>query len=180
MTWVLCCFVGIVVSSNASILFISQLAFSHEILTYVVMAIGNPYNSPHNTKTKLSANGDPFFILHYIEALHELCNIWILLVLILLMTCNLFVSLCMTRTLCISSPLKHILYCLKGTLMYVLHIRPPIVDRLVAYSDAKWSDCPTTRWSTYGFVSILAILLSPGHWNDILCLALVLKSSTER
>nr|GEX11739.1 ribonuclease H-like domain-containing protein [Tanacetum cinerariifolium] len=48
------------------------------------------------------------------------------------------------------SSLKQILRYVQGTLDYSLQLFSSTIDSLIAYSDADWAGCPTTRWSTSG------------------------------
>nr|GEZ08990.1 ribonuclease H-like domain-containing protein [Tanacetum cinerariifolium] len=51
--------------------------------------------------------------------------------------------------------LKRILWCVQGTLNYGLPLFSSSTTDLVAYSDADWAGCPTTRRSTLGFCVFL-------------------------
>nr|GFA19039.1 ribonuclease H-like domain-containing protein [Tanacetum cinerariifolium] len=51
--------------------------------------------------------------------------------------------------------LKQILQYVQGTLDYGLQLFPSTTDFLIAYSDADWAGCPTTRRSTSGYCIFL-------------------------
>ncbi|GJY33208.1 ribonuclease H-like domain-containing protein [Tanacetum coccineum] len=53
------------------------------------------------------------------------------------------------------SALKRILRYVRGTLDYGLQLFSSSTTDLVAYSDADWAGCPTTRMSTLGYCVFL-------------------------
>ncbi|GJV30237.1 ribonuclease H-like domain-containing protein [Tanacetum coccineum] len=53
------------------------------------------------------------------------------------------------------SALKRILRYVQGTLDYGLQLFSSTTDSLIAYSDADWAGCPTTRLSTSGYCVFL-------------------------
>nr|GEV55361.1 ribonuclease H-like domain-containing protein [Tanacetum cinerariifolium] len=53
------------------------------------------------------------------------------------------------------SALKRILWYVQGTLDYGLQLFLSTTDSLIAYSDADWAGCPTTRRSTSGYCVFL-------------------------
>ncbi|GJY62452.1 ribonuclease H-like domain-containing protein [Tanacetum coccineum] len=53
------------------------------------------------------------------------------------------------------SALKRILRYVQGTLDYGLQLFSSTTDSLIAYSDADWAGCPTTRRSTSGYCVFL-------------------------
>ncbi|GKB25387.1 ribonuclease H-like domain-containing protein [Tanacetum coccineum] len=53
------------------------------------------------------------------------------------------------------SALKRILWYIQGTLDYGLQLFSSTTDSLIAYSDADWAGCPTTRRSTLGYCVFL-------------------------
>ncbi|GJY68102.1 ribonuclease H-like domain-containing protein [Tanacetum coccineum] len=64
----------------------------------------------------------------------------------------------------------------RGTLSYGLQLYSSTTSSLVAYSDADWAGCPTTRRSTYGYCVFLGNnLLS---WSSK-CQFTLSRSSTE-
>ncbi|KAI3514468.1 hypothetical protein L1887_12893 [Cichorium endivia] len=144
-------FLGISATRSSSRLFLAQTAFTQEILARADMASCNPCSTPTDTKPKLSGDGEPFDdptlyrslagALQYLTftrpdiayAVQQIC---------------LFMH--DPRVPHFLAP-KRILRYLKGTITHGIHIRPPVVDRLVSYSDADWAGCSMTRRSTSGF-----------------------------
>ncbi|GJU44110.1 ribonuclease H-like domain-containing protein [Tanacetum coccineum] len=53
------------------------------------------------------------------------------------------------------SALKRILWYIRGTMPYGLQLFSSTTSSLVAYSDANWAGCPTTRRSTFGYYVFL-------------------------
>ncbi|GKG27120.1 ribonuclease H-like domain-containing protein, partial [Tanacetum coccineum] len=51
--------------------------------------------------------------------------------------------------------LKRVLRYVHSTLDFGLQLYASITGSLVAYTDADWSGCPTTRWSTSGYCVFL-------------------------
>ncbi|GKD43638.1 ribonuclease H-like domain-containing protein [Tanacetum coccineum] len=47
--------------------------------------------------------------------------------------------------------LKRVLRCVRGTLNFGLQLYASLTSSLVAYTDADWAGCPTTRRSTSGY-----------------------------
>ncbi|GJR86528.1 ribonuclease H-like domain-containing protein [Tanacetum coccineum] len=60
------------------------------------------------------------------------------------------------------SALKRILWYVRGTLDYGLRLFSSSTTDLVAYSDADWAGCPTTRRSTSGYCVFLETTYSLG------------------
>ncbi|GKB86999.1 ribonuclease H-like domain-containing protein [Tanacetum coccineum] len=58
--------------------------------------------------------------------------------------------------------LKRILWYVRGTLVYGLQLFSSSTTNLVAYSDADWAGCPTTRRSTSGYCVFLETTYSLG------------------
>ncbi|GJT37824.1 ribonuclease H-like domain-containing protein [Tanacetum coccineum] len=54
------------------------------------------------------------------------------------------------------SAMKRILRYVCGTLDHRLHLYISPTSQLIAYSDADWIGCPTTRWSTSGYCVFLS------------------------
>ncbi|KAJ9540986.1 LOW QUALITY PROTEIN: hypothetical protein OSB04_027492 [Centaurea solstitialis] len=140
-------FLGIAASRSRSGLFLSQSAFAQEILARADMVSCNPCSTPADTRTKLAVDGEPVLdptlyrslagALQYLTftrpdiayAVQQVC---------------LFMH---DPRLPHLNALKRIL----RVLYLMVFIKASAVDRLVAYSDADWAGCPTTRRSTSGF-----------------------------
>ncbi|GJV62219.1 ribonuclease H-like domain-containing protein [Tanacetum coccineum] len=60
--------------------------------------------------------------------------------------------------------LKRILRYVRGTLDYGLQLFSSSTTSLVAYSDADWAGCPTTRRSTSSRVSCVANAVAETYW----------------
>ncbi|KAJ9560701.1 hypothetical protein OSB04_005861 [Centaurea solstitialis] len=144
-------FLGIAASRSKSGLFLSQSAFAQEILTRADMVSCNPCSTPADTKTKLAVDGepvpDPTLYRSLAGALQYLTFTRPDIAYAVQQVC-LFMHDPRIPHL---NALKRILRYLKRTLSHGLHIKASAVDRLVAYSDADWAGCPTTRRSTSGF-----------------------------
>ncbi|GJS29007.1 ribonuclease H-like domain-containing protein [Tanacetum coccineum] len=121
-------FLGISVTRDSLGLFLSQKKYVVEILDRAHMVNCNPSRTPIDTESKLGSDGDP-----------------------------------------VSDPTLY--RSLAGSLQYLTFTRPnisyavqqlmgcsyfpPFTTNLVAYSDADWAGCPTTRRSTSGYCVFL-------------------------
>ncbi|GJU58423.1 ribonuclease H-like domain-containing protein [Tanacetum coccineum] len=139
-------FLGILVTRDSSSLFLSQKKYVVEILEKAHMVNCNPSRTPVDTESKQGVDGDPVcdptlyrsLSLQYLTftrpdisyAVEQVC---------LHMHDNREPHL---------SPLKSILRYVQGTLHYGLQLFSSSTTDLVAYSDADWAGCPTTRRST--------------------------------
>ncbi|KAJ9568111.1 hypothetical protein OSB04_004077 [Centaurea solstitialis] len=144
-------FLGIAASRSRSGLFLSQSAFAQEILARADMVSCNPCSTPADTRTKLAVDGepvpDPTLYRSLAGALQYLTFTRPDIAYAVQQVCLFMHDPRLTHL----NALKRILRYLKGTLSHGLHIKASVVDRLVAYSDADWADCPNTRRSTSGF-----------------------------
>ncbi|GKC30322.1 ribonuclease H-like domain-containing protein [Tanacetum coccineum] len=118
-------FLGISVTRDSSGLFLSQKKYAIEILEKAHMVSCNPSRTPVDTESKLGVDGDPV-CLH----MHDPREPHL-------------------------SALKRILRYVQGTLNYGLQLFSSSTTDLVAYSDADWAGCPTTRRSTSGYCVFL-------------------------
>nr|GEV68198.1 ribonuclease H-like domain-containing protein [Tanacetum cinerariifolium] len=113
-------FLGISVTRDSSGLFLSQKKYVVEILEKAYMVSCNPNRTPVNTESKLGVDGD-LVCLH----MHDPREPHL-------------------------SALKRIFWYIQGTMNYGLQLFSSSTTYLVAYSDADWVGCPTTRRSTSG------------------------------
>ncbi|GJX49284.1 ribonuclease H-like domain-containing protein [Tanacetum coccineum] len=118
-------FLGISVTRNTSGMFLSQQKYASELLERAGMLTCNPCRTPVDTDSKLSADGDPVCL--YMHDPREPHF----------------------------SALKRILRYIRGTMPYGLQLFSSTTSSLVAYSDADWAGCPTTRRSTSGYCVFL-------------------------
>ncbi|GKA37805.1 ribonuclease H-like domain-containing protein [Tanacetum coccineum] len=118
-------FLGISVTRDSSGLFLSQKKYAIEILDRAHMDNCNPSRTPIDTESKLGSDGDPVCL--YMHDPRE------------------------THF----SALKRILRYVRDTLDYGLQLFSSSTTYLVAYSDADWAGCPTTRRSTSGYCVFL-------------------------
>ncbi|GJR22737.1 retrovirus-related pol polyprotein from transposon TNT 1-94 [Tanacetum coccineum] len=144
-------FLGIFVTRDSSGIFLSQKKYAVEILYRAHMVNCNPSRTPVATESKLGIDGDPVFdptlyrslagSLHYLTftrldisyAVQQVC-----------------LYMHDSREPYFSA-LKRILRYVRGTLDYGLQLFSLSTTDLVAYSDADWAGCPTTRRSTSGY-----------------------------
>ncbi|GJU18574.1 ribonuclease H-like domain-containing protein, partial [Tanacetum coccineum] len=95
--------------------FLSQHKYATEILAWPGMVSCKSSRMPIDTKSKLGDDGDPVFL--YMHDPREPHF----------------------------SALKRVLRYVRGTLDYGLQLFTSSTTYLVAYSDAAWAGCPTTR-----------------------------------
>ncbi|GKB58366.1 ribonuclease H-like domain-containing protein [Tanacetum coccineum] len=148
-------FLGIYVTRYASRMFLSQQKYATEVLNRAGMLNCKPCHTPVDTDSKLFADGAPISdstlyrslagALQYLTftrpdisyAVQQVC---------------LFMHDPREPHL---SALKRILRYVRGTLSYGLQLYSSTTSSLVAYSDADWAGCPTTRRSTSGYCVFL-------------------------
>ncbi|GJT48569.1 ribonuclease H-like domain-containing protein [Tanacetum coccineum] len=118
-------FLGISVTQDSSGMFLSQKKYVVEILERAGMVNCNPSRTPVDTESKLGTTSD-VVCLH----MHDPQEPHF-------------------------SALKRILRYVCGTLDYGLQLFSSSTTDLVAYSDADWAGCPTTRRSTSGYCVFL-------------------------
>ncbi|GJY79554.1 ribonuclease H-like domain-containing protein [Tanacetum coccineum] len=118
-------FLGISVTRDSSGLFLSQKKYAVEILEKAHMVNCNPSRTPVDIESKLSVDVQQV-CLH----MHDPREPHL-------------------------SALKRILRYVQGTLHYGLQLFSSSTTDLVAYSDADWAGCPTTRRSTSGYCVFL-------------------------
>ncbi|GJR15615.1 ribonuclease H-like domain-containing protein [Tanacetum coccineum] len=148
-------FLGVSVTRDSSGLFLSQQKYVIEILKKAHILNCNPIRTPVDTESKLGVGGDPVSdatlywslagSLQYLTftrpdisyAVQQVC-----------------LHIHDPREPCLSA-LKRILRYVQGTLNYSLQLFSSSITDLVAYSDADWAGCPTTRRSTSGYCVFL-------------------------
>ncbi|GJS88474.1 ribonuclease H-like domain-containing protein [Tanacetum coccineum] len=148
-------FLGVFVTRNTSGMFLSQQKYATEVLERAGMLTCNPCRTPVDTDSKLAAAGDPVSdptlyrrlagALQYLTftrpdisyAVQQVC---------------LFMHDPREPHF---SALKRILLYVRGTLTSGYSFYSSTTSSLVAYSDADWAGCPTTRRSTSGYCVFL-------------------------
>ncbi|GJY19940.1 ribonuclease H-like domain-containing protein [Tanacetum coccineum] len=118
-------FLGISVTRYSLGLLLSQKKYALEILDRAHMANCNPSQTPIDTESKLGSDGDPVCLYMHDHREPHF------------------------------SALKRILWYVRGTLDYGLQLSSSSTTDLVAYSDADWAGCPTTRRLTSGYCVFL-------------------------
>ncbi|GJR74735.1 ribonuclease H-like domain-containing protein [Tanacetum coccineum] len=148
-------FLGISAHRTTNGLFLSQTKYAKEILERAHMLNYNPYKTPVNTESKLGPDGDPVEdpilfrslagALQYLTftrpdlsyAVQQIC---------------LFMH---DPREPYYTALKRILRYVCGTLDHGLQLYYSHTSQLIAYSDADWVGCPSTRRSTLGYCVFL-------------------------
>ncbi|GJV99479.1 ribonuclease H-like domain-containing protein [Tanacetum coccineum] len=144
-------FLGISVSCDSSGLFLSQKKYDVEILDRAHMVNCNPSRTPIDTESKLGSDGDPVFDATLYRSLA---------VSLQYLTFTRPDISYAVQQVCLYmhdpresyfSALKRILRYIRGTLDNGLQLFLSSTTDLVAYSDADWAGCPTTRRSTSSY-----------------------------
>ncbi|GKA80648.1 ribonuclease H-like domain-containing protein [Tanacetum coccineum] len=148
-------FLGISVTRDSSGMFLSQKKYAIEIIERAGMLNCNPSRTPVDTESKLGATGDvvsdPTLYRSLAGSLQYL-------------TFTRPDISYAVQQVCLHmhdprephfSALKRILRYVRGTLDYGLQLFSSSTTDLVAYSDADWAGCPTTRRSTSGYCVFL-------------------------
>ncbi|GJR65910.1 ribonuclease H-like domain-containing protein [Tanacetum coccineum] len=148
-------FLGISVTRDSSGLFLSQKKYALGILERAHMDNCNPSRTPIDTESKLGSDGDlvsdPTLYRSLVGSLQYLAFT------------RPDISYAVQQV-CLYmhdprephfSALKRILRYVHGTLDYGLQLFSSSTTYLVAYSDADWAGCPTTRRSTSGYCIFL-------------------------
>ncbi|KAL4561507.1 hypothetical protein LXL04_033674 [Taraxacum kok-saghyz] len=148
-------FLGIAVTRDSKGMFLSQYKYVLEILDRAKMLNCKPARTPTDTTAKLGDIGplvsDPTLYRSLVGALQYLT----------FTRPNIAYAV---QQICLYmhdprephlNALKRILRYLRGTDDYGLHLFCTPSQGLVAYSDADWAGCPTTRRSTSGFCIFL-------------------------
>jgi len=145
-------FLGIAIKRNSSRLFLNQHNYAADILHRANMTNCKPSTTPADSRAKLAANDgpaveDPTLYRSLAGALQYLTFTRPDISFAVQQVC-LFMHDPREPHL---NALKHILRYLKGTLNYGLQLYPSNTSGLIAYTDADWAGCPTTRRSTSGY-----------------------------
>lgn len=145
-------FLGISIKRNSSGMFLNQRNYAADILHRANMTHCNTCTTPAESRSKLAADvgpsvTDPTLYRSLAGALQYLTFTRPDISFAVQQVC-----------LYMHDPrephfnaLKRILRYIKGTLDYGLQLYPTNASGLIAYSDADWAGCPTTRRSTSGY-----------------------------
>jgi hypothetical protein len=148
-------FLGISVTRDSTGLFLSQKKYATEVLERAHMVNCNPSRTPVDTESKLRDDGDPLSNPTLYRSLAGSLQY--------LTFTRPDISYAVQQV-CLHmhdprephfSALKRILRYVQGTLDYGLQLFSSSTTDLVAYSDADWAGCPTTRRSTSGYCVFL-------------------------
>ncbi|GJV19798.1 ribonuclease H-like domain-containing protein [Tanacetum coccineum] len=148
-------FLGVSVTRDSSGLFLSQKKYAVELLEKAHMVNCNPSRTPVDIESKLGADGDPVSDLTLYRSLAGSLQY---------LTFTRPDISYVVQQVCLHmhdprephfSALKRILRYVQGTLHYGLQLFSSSITYLVAYSDADWAGCPTTRRSTSGYCVFL-------------------------
>nr|GEZ29303.1 ribonuclease H-like domain-containing protein [Tanacetum cinerariifolium] len=159
-------FLGISAHRTSSGLFLSQTKYATDVLERAHMLNCNPCKTPVDTDTKLGPHGspvaDPSFYRSLAGALQYLTFTRPDLSYAVQQIC-----------LYMHDPrephftaLKRILHYIRGTLNHGLQLYASSTSQLVAYSDADWAGCPTTRARHLAIVSFSATTYLHGLLRD--------------
>ncbi|GJU50209.1 ribonuclease H-like domain-containing protein [Tanacetum coccineum] len=142
-------------SRDSSGMFLSQKKYAVEILERAGMVNCNPSRTPVDTESKLGDTGDvvsdPTLYRSLAGSLQYLTFTRLDISYAVQQVCLHMHDLQEPHFL----DLKRILRYVCGTLDYVLQLFSSSTIDLVAYSDADWAGCPTTRRSTLGYCVFL-------------------------
>ncbi|GJZ83167.1 ribonuclease H-like domain-containing protein [Tanacetum coccineum] len=148
-------FLGISVTRDSSGMFLSQKKYAVEILERAGMVYCNPSRTPVDTESKMGTTGDVVSDLTLYRSLAGSLQY------ITFTRPDISYAV---QQVCLHmhdprephfSALKRILRYVCGTLDYGLQLFSSSTTDLVAYSDADWAGCPTTRRSTSGYCVFL-------------------------
>lgn len=149
-------FLGIAVTYNESGMFLSQHNYVADILHRAAMTNCNPCLTPVDTKAKLAPDdgkpiADPTLYRSLAGALQYLTFTRPDIAFAVQQVCLFMHDPREAHFLA----LKRILRYLKGTIKHGLQLNKSSITDLVAYSDADWAGCPSTRRSTSGYCVFL-------------------------
>ncbi|GJX95140.1 ribonuclease H-like domain-containing protein [Tanacetum coccineum] len=148
-------FLGISVTRDSLGMFLSQKKYAVEILERAHIVNCNSSRTPVDTESKLGGDGDPVsdptLYRSLVGFVQYLTFTWLDISYVVHQVC-LYMHDPREPHL---SALKRILRYVSGTLDYGLQLFSSSSTDLVAYSDADWAGCPTTRRSTSGYCVFL-------------------------
>ncbi|GKD18475.1 ribonuclease H-like domain-containing protein [Tanacetum coccineum] len=140
---------------DSSGMFLSQRKYAMEILERAHMVGCNSSRTPFDTESKLGDGGtpvvDPALYRSLAGSLQYLTFTRLDITYVVQQVC-LYMHDPQEPHF---SALKRILRYVQGTLDYGLQLFSSTTDSLIAYSDADWAGCPTTRRSTSGYCVFL-------------------------
>ncbi|GJY78258.1 ribonuclease H-like domain-containing protein [Tanacetum coccineum] len=143
------------VTRDSSGMFLSQRKYAMEILERAYMVGCNSSRTPVDTESKLGDGGTPVVDLTLYQSLAgSLQYLTFTRPDITYAVQQVYLYMHDPREPHFSA-LKWILRYVQGTLDYGLQLFSSTTDSLIAYSDADWAGCPTTRWSTLGYCIFL-------------------------
>ncbi|GJW46951.1 ribonuclease H-like domain-containing protein [Tanacetum coccineum] len=149
-------FLGISVTRNSSGMFLSQRKYATEILERAHMVGCNSSRTPVDTESKLGDGGapvsDPTLYRSLAGSLQYLTFTRPDISYVVQHVCLYMHDPREPHFLA----LKRILRYVSSTLDYGLQLFSSTTTKLVAYSDADWAGCPTTRRSTSGYCIFLS------------------------
>nr|GEW98293.1 ribonuclease H-like domain-containing protein [Tanacetum cinerariifolium] len=148
-------YLGISVTRDSIGMFLSQKKYALELLKMAHMANCNPTRTLIDTESKLGSDGDPISDptlyrgivggLQYLTFTRPNISYAVQQV---------FLHMHDHREPHLAS-LKRVLRYVRGTLDFGLQLDASITGSLVAYTNADWAGCPTTRRSTSGYYVFL-------------------------
>ncbi|GKD90540.1 ribonuclease H-like domain-containing protein [Tanacetum coccineum] len=148
-------FLGISAQRTSSGLFLSHTKYAREVLERAGMMNCNPCKTPADTDSKLGPDGDPVsdpsLYRSLVGSLQYLTFTHLELPYGVQQVC-LYMHDPREPHL---SAMKRILRYVRGTLDHGLQLYISPTSQLIAYSDADWAGCPTTRRSTSGYCVFL-------------------------
>lgn len=174
-------FLGISVTRNSKGMFLSQKKYALELLDRAHMATCNPTRTPVGTESKLASDGDhvsdPTLYHSFAGGLQYLTFTRPDISYAVQQVC---LHMHDPREPHVSA-LRRVLCYVRGTLDFGLQLYASSTSSLVAYSDADWAGCPTTRRSTSSYCVFLGdnLLSWSSKRQHTLSLDRVPKLSTE-
>ncbi|GKD59014.1 ribonuclease H-like domain-containing protein, partial [Tanacetum coccineum] len=161
-------FLGISVTRDSSGMFLSQRKYVVEILERAYMVNYNPSGTPVDTESKIGDDSDPVFdptlCQSLVGSLHYLTFARLDISYVVQQVC-LYMHDPREPHL---SALKRILRYVRGTLDHGLQLFSSSTTSLVAYSDADWAGCPTTRRSNLEYRGVANVVVETCWLRNLL------------